>query len=61
VFIGHSADAVRVDPNEILAWRWISPEDLEAELAEGVEKFTPWFLMEWERIRRDHHAVLSPQ
>jgi isopentenyl-diphosphate delta-isomerase len=61
VFIGRSADPVRVDPNEILAWRWISPENLQAELAAGAKQFTPWFLMEWERIRRDHHAVLSPQ
>jgi isopentenyl-diphosphate Delta-isomerase len=62
VFIGRTSDPVRADPNEILAWRWISPENLQAELAEeGAERFTPWFRMEWERIRRDHRAVLSPQ
>jgi isopentenyl-diphosphate Delta-isomerase len=62
VFVGRSADPVRADPDEILAWRWVSPESLQAELAgSGSERFTPWFLMEWERIRRDHRAVLSPQ
>src|ERR1700730_1895732 len=62
VFIGRSSDPVRVDPREIVAWRWISPESLQAELA-GSEagRFTPWFVMEWERIWRDHRAVLSPQ
>ncbi len=61
VFIGRTSDPVRADPNEIVAWRWITPQSLQAELAGGAERFTPWFLMEWERIRRDHGAVLSPQ
>jgi len=62
VFVGRSSDPVRIDPREILAWRWISPESLQAQLA-GSEagRFTPWFVMEWERIWRDHRAVLIPQ
>jgi isopentenyl-diphosphate Delta-isomerase len=60
VFIGRTADPIRPDPNEILAWRWISPQDLQAELAgSGADQFTPWFVMEWERIWRDHRAALS--
>ncbi len=59
VYIGRSSEPLRIDPQEIHAWRWIGPEALEAELAEpGVEKFTPWFRMEWERIWRDHRADL---
>jgi isopentenyl-diphosphate Delta-isomerase len=60
VFVGHTSDPVRIDPSEILAWRWISPESLQAELAgSDAGKFTPWFVMEWERIWRDHRAVLA--
>ena len=60
VFVGHTSDPVRVDPNEIVAWRWISPEALQAELAgRGADRFTPWFVMEWERILRDHRDVLT--
>jgi isopentenyl-diphosphate delta-isomerase len=60
VFVGHTSDPVRIDPSEILAWRWISPESLQAELAgSDGDKFTPWFVMEWERIWRDHRAVLA--
>ncbi len=63
VFIGRSSDPVRIDHDEILAWRWIGPEALERELtAHGGQKFTPWFLMEWRRISRDHRdAVLALQ
>jgi isopentenyl-diphosphate delta-isomerase len=60
VFVGHTSAPVRIDPSEILAWRWISPESLQAELAgSDAGKFTPWFVMEWERIWRDHRAVLA--
>jgi isopentenyl-diphosphate delta-isomerase len=62
VFVGRTSDPVRIDASEILAWRWISPEALQAELAgAGAERFTPWFVMEWERILRDHRDVLTLQ
>src|ERR1700729_3577883 len=35
VFIGRSTDSVKIDPSEILAWRWVAPEALQAELAGG--------------------------
>ena len=44
VFIGRSRDPVQTDPNEILAWRWVEPEALQAELSgAGAGQFTPWF------------------
>jgi isopentenyl-diphosphate delta-isomerase len=60
VFVGRASDPVRVDPGEILAWRWISPAALQTELAgRAADRFTPWFIMEWERILRDHRDVLT--
>lgn len=62
VYIGRSRAPVRADRNEICAWHWISPEDLQTELAAEAEKFTPWFRIEWERIWREHRAdVLALQ
>jgi isopentenyl-diphosphate Delta-isomerase len=59
VFIGRSGAPVKTDPIEISAWRWIGPEALQAELAgDGAQKFTPWFVMEWQRVWRDHRAAL---
>ena len=58
VFIGRSRGPVRTDPAEIMAWRWIRPEALQAELAADADKFTPWFKMEWARIWRDHRAAV---
>jgi isopentenyl-diphosphate Delta-isomerase len=55
VYIGRCNEPVRFDQNEILATRWISPDALQRELtAGGTAMFTPWFILEWGRIWRDH-------
>ena len=59
VFIGRSADAVRVDPSEIQAWRWIHPEALEVELVDHADRFTPWFKLEWARVWAEHRAAVA--
>jgi isopentenyl-diphosphate Delta-isomerase len=60
VYIGRSSGPIKANCSEILDWRWISPEALHREIAaQGGRTFTPWFVLEWERIWRDHaHAVL---
>ena len=56
VFIGCSSDSVNCDTDEIHAWRWISPEALQLEMAARAGNFTPWFKIEWGRVWRDHRA-----
>ena len=58
VFIGRCTDSVKIDAGEIFAWRWIAPEALQRELAGGGGNFTPWFMLEWARIWRDHRALV---
>jgi isopentenyl-diphosphate delta-isomerase len=59
VYIGRSDEPVRSDPQEVQAWRWVTPQALEAEMAgAGMEKFTPWFRLEWARIWREHRAAV---
>jgi len=59
VFIGTSPDPIKVNRDEILAWRWVGPEALQQQLMsrEGGP-FTPWFEIEWGRIWRDHRDAL---
>ena len=57
--IGHSDDEVHVNSNEIAAWRWLSVDELEQEMAEQPRGFTPWFRMEWDRIRAEFADVLE--
>jgi isopentenyl-diphosphate Delta-isomerase len=59
VFIARCTDPVRINRNEILSWRWVSPEALQAEMsAAGSGRFTPWFTLEWAQIWRDHRAAV---
>jgi isopentenyl-diphosphate delta-isomerase len=59
VFIGRSAGGVRIDHNEIAAWRWVSADALAQEMrGADAASFTPWFMMEWERICRYHGSAL---
>jgi isopentenyl-diphosphate delta-isomerase len=60
VYAGRSADMPTVNVNEISALRYISPDALDAEIAARPETFTPWFKIEWERLRREHLQVFAP-
>jgi isopentenyl-diphosphate Delta-isomerase len=54
VFIGSSKDSVKINGEEILAWRWLGPDALNDEMATRPGNFTPWFRLEWARVWRDH-------
>ena len=61
VFFGRSATPVLANREEIADWRWISLPALQRQLTDEADRFTPWFKLEWEQIRRDHlEDILSP-
>lgn len=61
VYAGVSDAPARVNPNEIAAVRYLSPAALDAEMARMPGQFTPWFKLEWARIRRDFPHWLKPR
>ncbi len=59
VYIGRTRDPVAANPTEIATLRWVSPGQLQVEMAEGRPgQFTPWFRMEWERLWNDHRPAV---
>ncbi len=48
---------VKQNPDEVQDTRWISLDDLEREVAEGPEKFTPWLRIYLEKHKE---SVFSP-
>jgi isopentenyl-diphosphate delta-isomerase len=59
VFVGRCREAIEANSDEIRAWRWISPDALNREIAvQGAGTFTPWFMLEWARIWRDHRQAV---
>ena len=61
VYAGHSDTPPVVNVNEISALRYISPAALDQEMASQPQAFTPWFRIEWERLRREYPQVLTPK
>jgi isopentenyl-diphosphate Delta-isomerase len=59
VYIGRSSEPLKIDSNEIMAWRWIRPEALATELETSPERFTPWFKMEWARIWQEYRSAVA--
>lgn len=53
VFVGRTNQPPAPDPHEIDAFRYIKIPDLDQELNDSPEQFTPWFKIEWSRIRQE--------
>jgi isopentenyl-diphosphate delta-isomerase len=51
VFAGRSDEAVMANGTEVNDCRWIAPQALDQELADHPDRFTPWFKLEWPRVR----------
>ncbi len=59
VYVGTSSDQVHANDNEIAAWRFVDPDELEVEIAHQPQRFTPWLRLEWQRLRRDFSDELA--
>ncbi|MEO2181523.1 MAG: isopentenyl-diphosphate delta-isomerase, partial [bacterium] len=60
VWIGF-AEAQDISPNsnEVANWRFFSRKELDKELSQNPDTYTPWMKMEWERIFKDHQDLLN--
>mgnify|MGYP001812320510 CR=1 FL=1 len=58
VFVGRSDQPPRPNPHEIAAIQWVTPDELDGKLATQPEVFTPWFAMEWPRVRDTFREAL---
>jgi isopentenyl-diphosphate delta-isomerase len=53
VYIGQFNGQPKVNSNEVSAWRWITPDLLNQELADPKKLYTPWLKLEWQRLNKD--------
>ena len=58
VFAGYFDGNLHVDPVEIAATRFLTPDELTADIEKNNNVYTPWLKLEWERIRRDYLTSL---
>lgn len=50
VYIGKSDEPVNANPSEIEAWKYMSIQELNHELIENPDSYSPWLKMEWQMI-----------
>lgn len=51
VYAGQSSDRPRANSNEVDAIRFVTPDELDREMQDSPEQFTPWFKLEWTQVR----------
>jgi isopentenyl-diphosphate delta-isomerase len=59
VYVGFTDDEVRPNPNEVGDHRWVTPARLDDEMDATPDIFTPWFRMEWRRVREADLSALA--
>ena len=59
VYAGRSDAAPVVNTTEIDAWRWLDAATLDRQLADPATPFTPWFKLEWQRIKHAYPHYLQ--
>ena len=59
VFLGRVEGNVRPNESEISAIRFVSANEVQQELAQRPERFTPWFTQEWRELKENHGEMLS--
>ncbi|WP_437608318.1 isopentenyl-diphosphate Delta-isomerase [Erwinia sp. V71] len=53
VFFAISDDLPQLNPQEADDWRYASLDDIQAQIAQDADAFTPWFLYTFARIPRE--------
>jgi isopentenyl-diphosphate delta-isomerase len=59
VYVGVTDAEARPNANEIENHRWVTPARLDEEMGATPDIFTPWFQMEWQRVRETDLSALA--
>jgi isopentenyl-diphosphate delta-isomerase len=60
VYVGTYDGEPEVNASEVRAWRWITRDELTQALSSSTDLYTPWFMLEWERLT-DEFATRLPE
>ena len=59
VYVGTTDDEARPNRTEVADCRLVTPDELDEEMSQAPESFTPWFVMEWQRVRGEIRSRLG--
>jgi isopentenyl-diphosphate delta-isomerase len=59
VYLGRIDGEIRPNDREIESVRFVSAMSLDNELDEHPQRFTPWFIKEWQALKESHAGLLA--
>jgi len=59
VAVGRVDGSPSANEHEVAKWRFVDPEELDADIAANPDLYTPWMKMEWARIRSDYRGTIA--
>jgi isopentenyl-diphosphate delta-isomerase len=59
VYVGSSDEKPLVNHNEIADWKFIDAKSLDKEFEQKKDDYSPWFRMEWKRLREEFQSELD--
>ena len=57
VFIGKFDGEPKINPEEADEWKWINIEELQKDIKENPEKYTPWFKIALGRVISERNNI----
>ncbi len=60
VYVGRVSEDPTVNETEIADWAWVDAETLADDLDARADRYTPWFKMEWKRLREEFWERVAP-
>jgi len=58
VYVGTFAGELNINTAEVSAIKWLSIKAVDRELYANTDQYTPWFKLEWARLRADFAHLL---
>jgi isopentenyl-diphosphate delta-isomerase len=59
VLIGKTVNLPQPNPAEIAQVKWLSATELEQQLLDCSERYTPWFKQEWSTLKSHHWTQIA--
>lgn len=58
IYVGQYTGKLDINASEVSAIQWLPAEKVDAELSNQADLYTPWFQLEWARLREEFSHLL---
>ncbi len=59
VYLARCKGKVRGNETEVADWSFMTRDEVDSSLRDNPDRYTPWFAMQWPRVRAQHLSMLN--